>query len=141
MNGEDLRIPYENIIKTEKFTPHSFKIKSGAFNMGSVNMAPDGFKILLLKNQEIIINLNNLDLYSKSYFINHITNILNERACGAQYEEAGWGLEHATAEPQESKPESGSLIDELERLGNMYEKGLLTEEEFALAKKKLLGGD
>ena len=30
--------------------------------------------------------------------------------------------------------------DELERLGNMYEKGLLTDEEFA-AMKKLIEGD
>ena len=37
--------------------------------------------------------------------------------------------------------ESGSLMDELERLGNMYEKGLLTDEEFSIAKKKLLDGD
>ncbi|MBQ6629893.1 MAG: SHOCT domain-containing protein [Methanobrevibacter sp.] len=32
------------------------------------------------------------------------------------------------------------MMDELERLGNMYEKGLLTEDEFAIAKKKLLDG-
>jgi len=72
---------------------------------------------------------------------NHISTTLNERACGAQYEEKGWGLEHATAEPQEAKQESGSLMDELERLGNMYEKGLLTDEEFSAMKKKLLEGD
>ena len=72
---------------------------------------------------------------------NHILNTLNQRACGAQYEEAGWGLEHATAEPQETKPESGSLMDELERLGNMYKEGLLTDEEFATMKKKLIEGE
>ena len=141
MNGEDLRIPYENIIKSEKIDVKPMKVKVAGFNKRSVNMPPTSFKILLLKNQEIVINLNNLKLYSSSYFINHITNVINERACGAQYEEAGWGLEHATAEPQEVKEESGSLMDELERLGNMYKEGLLTEEEFGLAKKKLLGGD
>ncbi|WP_346661968.1 SHOCT domain-containing protein [uncultured Methanobrevibacter sp.] len=31
-------------------------------------------------------------------------------------------------------------MDELERLG-MYEKGLLTDEEFATMKKKLIEGD
>lgn len=31
-------------------------------------------------------------------------------------------------------------MDELERLGNMYKEDLLTDEEFALAKKKLLDG-
>ena len=141
MNGEDLRIPYENIIKSEKIDVKPMKVKVAGFNKRSVNMPPTSFKILLLKNQEIVINLNNLKLYSSSYFINHITKVINERACGAQYEEAGWGLEHATAEPQEVKEESGSLMDELERLGNMYKEGLLTEEEFGLAKKKLLGGD
>ena len=69
----------------------------------------------------------------------NIANIINERACGAQYEEAGWGIEHGTVEPQETKQESSSLINELERLGNIYEKGLLTEEEFKAMKKKLIG--
>jgi len=31
-------------------------------------------------------------------------------------------------------------MDELERLGNMYEKGLLTDEEFTAMKKKLIEG-
>lgn len=75
----------------------------------------------------------------KEVILNHIANIINERACGAQYEEAGWGIEHGTVEPQETKQESSSLINELERLGNIYEKGLLTEEEFKAMKKKLIG--
>lgn len=29
-------------------------------------------------------------------------------------------------------------MDELERLGNMYKEGLLTDEEFAAMKKKLI---
>ena len=32
-------------------------------------------------------------------------------------------------------------MDELERLGNMYEKGLLTDDEFATMKMKLIDGD
>ena len=69
-------------------------------------------------------------------------DVLNERACGAQFEEAGWGLEHGTNEQSEpeTKQECNFLMDELERLGNMYEKGLLTDEEFAAMKKKLIGG-
>lgn len=47
----------------------------------------------------------------------HIITTLNERADGAQYEEAGWGLEHATAESTETTQESNSLMDELEDLG------------------------
>ena len=42
---------------------------------------------------------------------------------------------HMANEPRESD----SLMDELERLGNMYKEGLLTDEEFSIAKKKLLG--
>lgn len=139
-NGEDLRIPYENIVKIEKIYTKSFKIRSTTTRNVS-KPKPYALKILLLKNQEIVISFSNLKLYSSTYFINHIANILNERACGAQYEEAGWGLEHAPAEPQEVKQESESLMDELERLGNMYDKGLLTDEEFSIAKKKLLKGD
>jgi len=123
MDGSDIRIPYEEIVKMEVVTPE----KSG--NVGVIS---------LLKNKVIIVKLWAID---KEIVLNHISNIINERACGAQYEEAGWGLEHATAEPQETKQESGPLMDELERLGNMYEKGLLTDEEFAAMKKKLIEGD
>lgn len=136
INGEDLRIPYENIVKIEKIY-NSFRIRSVGVRRTS-KPKPYAFKIILLKNQEIKISFSNLNLYSTSYFIKHITSILNERACGAQYEEVGWGLEHASAEPQETKQESNSLMDELERLVNMYEKGLLTDEEFAAMKEKLI---
>ena len=86
---------------------------------------------------------NYIDVSKKESDIifDHIAEIINEHACGDQYEEAGWGIEQATAEPQETKQEGNSLMDDLERLGNMYEKGLLTEEEFTLAKKKLLEGE
>lgn len=123
MNGEDLRIPYDNIINANSINENSFIIK-------------------LLKNQDITITrvitakmIINMPL--KIHLINHIVNVINERADGLQYEEAGWGLEHGT-KPTETKQKSNSLIDELERLGNMYEKGLLTDEEFKLAKSKLL---
>ena len=125
MDGSDIRIPYSEIINMEVVHPE----KSGIIGM-----------ITLLENKRIIITPN-LGFTRGEIILNHISDILNERACGAQYEEAGWGLEHATAEPQESKPESGSLMDELERLGNMYEKGLLSDEEFAVMKKKLIEGD
>lgn len=121
MDGSDIRIPYEEIIKMEVVTPE----KSG--NVGFIS---------LLKNKVIVIKLWAID---KDIVLNHASNVINERACGAQYEEAGWGLEHATAEPQETKQES-SLMDELERLGNMYKEGLLTDEEFAAMKKKLIDG-
>ena len=125
MDGSDIRIPYSEIINMEVVHPE----KSGIIGM-----------ITLLENKRIIITPN-LGFTRGEIILNHISDILNERACGAQYEEAGWGLEHATAEPQKSKPESGSLMDELERLGNIYEKGLLSDEEFAVMKKKLIGGE
>ena len=120
--GKDLRIPYDNIVKANQ---------NGLFEI----------HIVLLENQVIILELENMRLEPVKILGNHILNTLNQRACGAQYEEAGWGLEHATAEPQETKPESGSLMDELERLGNMYKEGLLTDEEFATMKKKLIEGE
>ena len=120
--GSDLRIPYEEVVKAEIYEKQTFRVF-----------------IRLLKNQYILITLN---LMTKPEFLrDHIIKTINERACGAQYEEAGWGLEHGTAEPTETKKESSSLMDELERLGNMYEKGLLTDEEFAAMKKKLIEGD
>lgn len=125
INGSDIRIPYDEIIKMEVIGPNKGEI---------IGM------ITLLKNKKVIINPK-IGYPQGEIILNHTANILNERACGAQYEEAGWGLEHATAEPQETKQEISSLMDELERLGNMYEKGLLTDEEFTLAKKKLIEGD
>ena len=123
-DNKDLRIPYESIVKAEH---REGEPKNKAY-------------IILLENQDIELRVANSPskLIYNDFATNHLINIINERACGAQYEEAGWGLEHATAEPQETKQESNSLMDELERLGNMYEKGLLTDEEFKLAKSKLL---
>lgn len=124
IDGADLRIPYSKIVKTEA-VPYKNKYH------------PALAIITLLKNKRIIITAD-INLDESNIVMNHLANVTNERACGAQYEEAGWGLEHATAEPQETKQESGSLMDELERLGNMYKEGLLTDEEFAAMKKKLI---
>lgn len=125
-DSKDLRIPYENIVKVEK----------------RKDAPRSSFFIILLENQVIEVWVScSLNLIHTNIISNHFVNVLDERACGAQYEEAGWGLEHATAEPQEKKQESSGLMDELERLGNMYEKGLLTDGEFSIAKKKLLEGD
>lgn len=121
---KDLRIPYDNIVKVFSGESHN------------------RFIIKLLENQDLkvkVIKIKPDYLQGPRIIINHILDVLNERVCGAQYEEAGWGLEHAPAEPTETKQESNSLMDELERLGNMYEKGLLTDEEFTAMKKKLIG--
>lgn len=119
--SKDLRIPYENVIFSEE---HRF--------FGQ-------FIIKLLENQDIIITpLAKKPNYAPKYIREHMINVINERACGAQYEEAGWGLEHAPEQSPESPQENSSLMDELERLGNMYKEGLLTDEEFATMKKKLI---
>ena len=45
------------------------------------------------------------------------------------------------AEPQAAPaPAAPDRIDELSRLGELHEKGVLTDEEFAAEKAKLLGG-
>jgi hypothetical protein len=50
--------------------------------------------------------------------------------------------EQAAPAPQEYAPEPAQddMIAQLERLGTLYTQGLLTEEEFAAAKAKLLAG-
>ena len=122
MDGSDIRIPYDEIIEMEVL----YSQKSPVLGM-----------ITLLKNKRIIIDPK-VGYTRGEIILDHMYDILNERACGAQYEEVGWGLEHATAEIQETSQESGSLMDELERLGKMYEKGLLTDDEFAVMKRKFI---
>ncbi|WP_346661757.1 SHOCT domain-containing protein [uncultured Methanobrevibacter sp.] len=125
-DSKDLRIPYENIVKVEK----------------RKDAPRSSFFIILLENQVIEVWVScSFNLTYTNIVSNHFVNVLEGRVCGAQYEEAGWGLEHGTVEPQETKQESGDLMDELERLGDMYKEGLLTDDEFKLAKKKLLEGD
>ena len=124
---KDLRIPYGDIVSAKR-DPND----------------QDIIIIQLIENQDIKIMFfmgKGTSLKQDFYVENHFINVINERACGDQYEEKGWGLEHATAEPTEVKQESNSLLDELERLGNMYKEGLLTDEEFVAMKKKLIGGD
>ena len=128
LEGSDLRIPYEEIIEMEVYEHKQY---------------PSFAKIILLENKPILIKCD-VNKFESDIIFDHIAEIVNEHATGEQYDEAGWGIEQvtsATSEPQETKQETGSLMDELERLGNMYEKGLLTEEEFTLAKKKLLEGE
>lgn len=128
IDGSDMRIPYGEIVKAESFDTDNKYVHTICI-------------LTLLENKRIIIKNNLFDKNESRIVIEHTVNVINERAYGAQYEEAGWGLEHATAETPETKQESSTLMDELERLGNMYEKGLLTDEEFAEMKKKLIGDD
>ena len=122
LEGKDLRIPYDNVVGAER-------------------VKDDDLVINLLENQEIFILFKMEKIGYRKFVVQHVIDIINQRACGAQYEEVGWGLEHATAESTETPQENNSLMDELERLGNMYKEGLLTDEEFAAMKKKLIERD
>jgi len=48
--------------------------------------------------------------------------------------------EHAQPAPQQAAPPTqDDTISQLERLGKLHEQGILTDEEFAAQKKKILG--
>ncbi len=58
----------------------------------------------------------------------------------AQQEEQQYAQEQAQQAPQQAPaPAGGSTIDQLKELGELKEQGILTEEEFAAQKAKLLG--
>ena len=126
METSDLRIPYEDIIEFEVYVHKRY---------------PSFGKLVLLENKHIIIKFD-LNKTKSDILLDHIADIVNERATGDQYEEDGWGIEQVSEESSqfETEQESNSLMDELERLGNMYEKGLLSDEEFTAMKKKLIEG-
>ena len=68
--------------------------------------------------------------------------MVNERATGAENEEAGWGLESTNEDTllESSTPqiEENDSTSELEKIVDMYTKGLLTDEEFAAMKQKII---
>lgn len=58
----------------------------------------------------------------------------------AQQEEQQAAQQQAQqAPPPQAAPAGGSMIDQLKQLGELKEQGILTEEEFAAQKAKLLG--
>ena len=123
-DNKDLRIPYENIVLAEINPQYKY----------------NGLTIKLLENQDIIIvvKTNSKNLDDNITVRDHYLEVINQRAKGKEFEEEGWGLESASNKNNESEPNKSSLIDELERLANIYEKGLLTDEEFTAMKKKLI---
>ncbi|HHH50140.1 MAG TPA: SHOCT domain-containing protein [Saprospiraceae bacterium] len=50
----------------------------------------------------------------------------------------GYKLVKDSKTPDENTEETGDLLEQLQKLGELREKGLLTEEEFLEQKKKLL---
>lgn len=70
------------------------------------------------------------------------SNAVNRR----QAEKNVWAFNNAmnTAQSQQAQPatvvaQPEELISQLERLGALFAQGLLTEEEFAAAKQRLIG--
>ncbi len=58
----------------------------------------------------------------------------------AQQEEQQYQQQQAQqAPPPQAAPAGGSMIDQLKELGELKAQGILTEEEFAAQKAKLLG--
>jgi hypothetical protein len=52
-----------------------------------------------------------------------------------------WGQQEAAQAPPEAPPAAGaSMIDQLKELGELKDQGILTEDEFAAQKAKLLAG-
>ena len=57
----------------------------------------------------------------------------------SQQEEAQYQQQQAMAAPPPAAPAEDDAIAQIEKLGELKEKGLLTEEEFSAQKAKLLG--
>lgn len=134
-DGRDIRIPFDNII--------SFKEHKGGNRIG-------GFTLTLLENQVFKMYISGIyqkqrkrygdDLY---YVYEHIEEAIDKKATGSlNPEEIKWSSNKNHSNIiSENTNEEGYPMDELERLGNMYEKGLLTDEEFSAMKQKLINGD
>ena len=126
--GKDFRIPYDNIVKLSIATIKGLRGEKEIKNQLVLN---------LLENQEIQIMLIGVPIDAR----NQLLNIVNGRATGKENEESGWGLESTnTALPETELKVIGenSPSDELEKIVKMYTDGLLTDEEFATMKKKII---
>ena len=107
---KNIRIPFEDIIKAEN-------------SASTIDIYVKGNQKFTLKQ-------------CKDY--NEVTHLINEGACGR--EDEGWTAEPLKdkAEIAEETVETTSDLDELERLANLYEKGLLSDEEFEMMKRKII---
>lgn len=97
--------------------------------------------IQLLENQKITL-LVSASMRHNENIRDFLIKILNERATGIKNEEDGWGLEsdntEVLSESQTPEIEETNSTNELEKIMDMYQKGLLTDEEFAAMKKKII---
>jgi hypothetical protein len=69
---------------------------------------------------------------------NRVSKRQGERWAQQEVEQAPQPAPEAAAPPPAAAGE-GSLIDQLKQLGELKDQGILTEEEFAAQKAKLLG--
>ena len=132
-DGKDLRIPYDNIISFTAFTQKEGR-KDKEF-----------FELLLLENQSLFISLSEeIQSNTLKRVSQELVNIINSRATGKENEEEGWGLDYTNSKfssdlkSEKITTKDISSTEELEKIVNMYEKGLLTDEEFAAMKKKII---
>ena len=129
-DGRDLRIPFTNIIRAT-----DDKMVNGKYS--------DYLRLILLENQIIQVSLLTRSKVTMKKAVK-VTNkqfidSINAKATGAQHEEAGWGLDYA--EKNETQPSQNNIksdTEELKEIMKMYQDGLLTEEEFAAMKKKII---
>lgn len=64
----------------------------------------------------------------------------DQRISGLEQQQAGQ-YQQPQAEPPAPEPAAGpSMVDQLNQLTTLHQQGALTDEEFAAAKAKLLGG-
>ena len=128
-DGKDLRIPYDNIID----------ISLNESNIGKIKITSGVLLLRLLENQKITIQILGMAAGKKlDIVINHLLTVINEKANGSNNEESGWGLASEKSEEDEKSDSGENNIEKLEKIMNMYEKGLLTDEEFAAMKKKII---
>lgn len=117
--GRDLRIGYENIINVAEDSEYDVSIN-------------------LIENQKIPIILYLDKAEYRKYVIEHIIEVINPRACGVELNQSNI---ETTQKPEIVLDEDAPLMDELERLTNLYKEGFLTDEEFSAFKKKLMEFD
>lgn len=118
--GRDLRIGFESILNAAEDSESDVCIN-------------------LIENQRIsiILYLDRTDY--RKHVIGHIVEVINKRACGVQLKQSN--IDNVPAQnPEIVLDEEAPLMDELERLANLYKEGFLSDEEFAAFKKKLIDG-
>lgn len=121
MDGGDLRIPFSEIINVEAMDTRNKYVNTMAI-------------ITLLENKRIFVKTK-LGKVESDIVMNNIANVINQRAYGIKFEEHGWGLDSQKKEDEDSE----IIISDLKCIGNMYEKELLTKEEYSLIKQKIIG--